>query len=654
MSVTPVAVEGLESQVSVAAESPRFVRRLLRRKVAVACLAFLAILVIIGIVAPIVLPGVNRERAGDLLTVRQGPSWDHLLGTDTLGRDVLERLLVGTRVTLIGVAEGLVVVLALGVPVGIAAAYLGGWLDRVVTWLADLTFSMPAIIIILVVLSVFQGSMLAAMVTLGVLAAPGVMRIVRSATLPVKEELYIAAARVSGLSRSYIVSRHVSPRVAGPIIVQASLFCAVALLVQAGLAFLNLVVIAPQASWGGMVADGASAIVLQPWLIWPPGVAITVTILAFGLLGDAVRDATAEGWSAPVRWRQDRRRASVAAATRVVSVEVAERAATALLSVQGLGVSFTSPGGVSTRVTEDVSFDVRAGETVGVVGESGCGKTATAMAVLGLLPGTGRVEAGRILFEGRDLAGLTEKELNRIRGKEIGLISQEPMISLTPTFRVGWQLAEVVRRHHGVSRQEAKTRALELLQRVHLPNPEAVARRYPHELSGGMAQRVVIARALAGEPKLLIADEPTTALDVTVQAEILELLRELQRERQMAILLVTHDWGVVADICERAVVMYAGEVVERAELLPMFREPLHPYTLALLASNPHNADQGELLPSIPGSVPSPGLWPNGCHFHPRCGFATDACRERPIPLEHPAAGRETRCIHHDELMVTAS
>jgi peptide/nickel transport system permease protein len=562
----------------------------------------------------------------------------------------LNRLLVGSRVTMVGVAEALIVVLLLGVPLGLMAGFFGGRTDHLVSWLADMTFSMPSIIVILVVLSVFPQSMLAAMVTFGVLAAPGLMRVVRSATLPVKEELYIAAARVSGLSRPYIIGRQVLPRIAGVVIVQASFLAAVALVVQTGLAYLGLLVAPPAPSWGGMVADGVGAMVLQPWLIWPPGMLIAITILAFGLLGDSVRDATTEGWSAP-----GRRKNRVATAYR--SEPAAADAALApsegvLLSVQGLGVSFTSPAGENTKVVENVSFDIRAGETVGMVGESGCGKTVTAMALLGLLPGTGGIDTGRILFEGRDLAALPEQQLRRIRGKEIALISQEPMISLNPAFRVGWQLAELVRCHHDLSPKAARARVLELLERVHLPDPEAVARRYPHELSGGMAQRVAIARALAGEPRLLLADEPTTALDVTVQAEILDLLRELQRERQMAILLITHDWGVVADICERAVVMYAGQVVERAGVVQMFRAPLHPYTEALLASNPNSAEEVETLPSIPGGVPQPGHWPQGCHFNPRCGYATDACRGRSIPLERPAANRETRCIHYEHLLGT--
>ncbi len=652
MSATPIAVDPSPiAAPAPAAESPRFLRRLLRRPTAILCLVYLALVVLVAIVAPFVWPDVSTEQAGDLFAARQGPSAEHLLGTDSVGRDVLQRLLVGTRVTMVAVAEALVVFVALGLPLGLAAGFLGGRVDRVLSWISDLTFSVPALIVVLVVLAVFPHNALMAMVTLGVLASPFLMRIVRSAALPLREELYVAAAQVSGLSRSYIVARHILPRIAGPIIVQAALFAGAALLVQTGLAYLNLLVAPPAPSWGGMFADGLTNLALQPWLIWPPGLAIAFTVLAFGLLGDAVRDATTETWQAPVRKpARERRRHRAAAPAAAIETPAAERP---LLALEGVGVTFpASQGRDPVTVVDDVTFDVRGGETVGIVGESGCGKTMTAMAILGLLPGNGRVSAGRILFDGRDLAQAGEHEMRRLRGRQIGLVSQEPMVGMNPAFRVGWQIADCVRIHHGVSRQEASRRALELLARVQLPDPEAVARRYPHELSGGMAQRVSIARALSGEPRLLIADEPTTALDVTVQLEILRLLRDLQQERGMAILLVTHDWGVVADLCDRAVVMYAGQVVERADIVSIFRDPLHPYTQALLASNPHNHPEAETLLTIPGAVPKPGGWPQGCHFHPRCAHATDACREQAIPLERPAGQRETRCIHYEELMTS--
>jgi peptide/nickel transport system permease protein len=625
-------------------ESPRFLRRLLGRPLAIACLVYLGVVVLLAIIAPFALPHVEHEQAGDLLNVRSGPGWDHLLGTDALGRDVLDRLLVGTRVTMIGVGEAVVVGLALGIPLGLVAGYFGGWVDRVAGWLTDLTLSMPGIAIVLVVLAVFPRSMLAAMVALGVVTAPALGRIVRSATLPVREELYIAAAQVSGLSRPYIIGRHVLPRVAGAVIVLASLFAAAALLAQTGLAYLGLIVNVPEPSWGGMVGDGIASIALQPWLIWPPGIVMTLTIVAFGLLGDAVRDTTAESWSAAAVRRPRRRLRPSGAASAATEAASAD----ALLTVQGLTVAFPSPAG-PVPVIEGVSFHIAPGEIVGILGESGCGKTVTGMSLLGLVPGEGEITDGRVLLDGRDLTAMSGRELRHVRGREIAVISQEPMVSLNPAFRVGYQLALSLRVHHGLSRRDAGRRAVDLLRQVHLPAPELVGRRYPHELSGGMAQRVAIARALTGEPKLLIADEPTTALDVTVQAEILDLLRELQRERGMAVLLITHDWGVIADLCDRAIVMYGGQVVEQASLLSIFREPRHPYTKALLASNPHHAPEADVLPVIAGAVPRPGSWPSGCRFHPRCGYATAECRENPIPLERLAPGRESRCIHHERL-----
>jgi peptide/nickel transport system permease protein len=637
-----VAADPARATTATEFELPHLGRRVLRKPAAAVCLAYLIVVVAIAVIAPLVMPHVANERAGDLIDARQGPSWTHLLGTDSLGRDVLDRLLVGAQPTLLGVAEMVLVVLAIGVTVGLAAGFFGGAVDRAVSWLTDLTLSLPVMALALVVLSIFHGSMFAAMVTVGVLAAFPLARIVRSATLPIREELYIAAAEVSGLSRSYIISRHVLPRVAGVVIVLGALSAATALIAQTGLAYLGLINLAPAPSWGGMVADGTQAIVLQPWLIWPPGIAIVLTILAFGVLGDAIRDAATETWSTQYVKQPTRER-------RRSPVPVAVRASGRLLCVERLTVAFPGPHGPRT-VIEDVSFDIRPGEAVGLVGESGCGKTITAMAILGLAPGDAETVSGRVALDGVDLAVMRDSELRRIRGRTIGLVSQEPMVSLNPAFRVGWQLAHSVRIHHGVSRREARARALDLLARVHLPSPEDVVRRYPHELSGGMAQRVAIARALAGEPKLLIADEPTTALDVTVQAEILELLRQLQRERGMAILLVTHDWGVVADVCQRAVVMYAGQVVERAAVADLFEQPLHPYTQALLAANPHHAPDADRLPTIPGLVPRPGQWPGGCHFHPRCSYALAACENGPIPLAAPVRGRETRCIRYRELI----
>jgi peptide/nickel transport system permease protein len=614
---------------------------LLRRPVAAVSCAYLGALVVVAIVAPMVLPGVGSQHAGDLLAVGQGPSLQHLLGTDSLGRDILQRLLVGTRVTVVGVLEALVVTLVLGVPFGLAAGFIGGRVDRAVTWYADLSFSVPGFVIVIVVLSIFPESMLAGMVTFGVLVSPALMRVVRSATLPIRSEQYVDAARVAGLSKTYIVTRHVLPRISGVVIVQASFLAATALVAQAGLAFLGLLVPEPAPSWGGMIADGTTALLIHPWLIWPPGILICLTILALNLLGDTVRDATTETWLPATPPRSARRAVPGPADGHALG------SGSTLLSIRDLTITFDGTSG--TTVVEGFDLDVAEGEAVGIVGESGSGKTMTLKAIIGLLP-PGAATDGAIYYAGADLAQISERALQRVRGREIAFISQEPTSSLDPAFRVGPQLQEYVRQHLRLSRRQARARSFELLERVQLADPIAVARSYPHELSGGMAQRVAIARALAGEPRLLLADEPTSALDVTVQAEVLELLLELKSERQMAILLVTHDWSVVASACDRVAVMYAGQIVERSEIVEVLENPLHPYTRALLAADPHRGMARGSLEAIPGSMPQPGSWSDGCRFEARCTYATAACGKEPIPLQQLAPTRSTRCIHHRELV----
>jgi peptide/nickel transport system ATP-binding protein len=323
-----------------------------------------------------------------------------------------------------------------------------------------------------------------------------------------------------------------------------------------------------------------------------------------------------------------------------------------LLRIEDLSVIFRTGAGI-VRAVDGASFEVGRGETLAVVGESGCGKSVTALAVLGLLPKPpAEIARGSIRFQGEELLNASPERLRRLRGNEISMIFQEPMTSLNPVFTVGDQIAEGLVLHRGLDAEEARLEAIELLERVRIPAPEQRLSEYPHQLSGGMRQRVMIAMALACRPKLLIADEPTTALDVTVQAQILDLMLELKRDLGMAILLITHDLGVVAETAERVVVMYAGNVAERANTVPLFERPRHPYTAGLFLSLPRLDTEGTRLRPIEGSVPDPLYPPPGCRFHPRCPFAFDRCQKEVPPLvERAASGapsHQSACFYVDE------
>ncbi len=320
-----------------------------------------------------------------------------------------------------------------------------------------------------------------------------------------------------------------------------------------------------------------------------------------------------------------------------------------LLSVRELRTSFITDSQEPARAVDGVSFDVHAGETVGIVGESGCGKTVTSLSILGLLPrGKARIEEGSsVLFDGEELVGAGERRMREMRGNEIAMVFQEPATSLNPVYPVGEQIAEALRLHRGIDRRRARAETLRLLDEVGIPDPPKRIDQYPHELSGGMRQRVMIAMALSCEPRLLIADEPTTALDVTIQAQILALLAELRERHGMAVLLITHDLGVVAEVCDRVVVMYAGQVVESGGVESIFRDPRHPYTRGLLASLPSMGSPRRRLEPIPGTVPGPTAWPEGCRFRPRCALADAPCREEQslirVEPDDSGADRTARC-----------
>ncbi|MCW2818457.1 MAG: dipeptide transporter permease and ATP-binding protein [Marmoricola sp.] len=565
-------------------------RRLLRTPTAVIALGWLLVVVALAVLAPLL---TSQSPTDSSIVDALAPmSGTHPLGTDGVGRDVFAQLVFGARTSLVGALIVVVVSLAIGLPVGLVAGYYRGRLDSVATWVASLLMAQPAIIILLVVLTQVGRNTALAMLVFGVVIAPGVFRLVRASVLAVREELYVDAARVSGLGDARILRRHVLPVVVAPTIIQVSQLLGIAIVVQAGLEFLGLGS-ANQASWGGMLNDSFQNVYTTPVLLVWPGLAIVLTVTACALLGNALRDVV--GLSGTRSRRPARRRTSSAVVAPVVdpttpSPDLGTSADTVLV-VRDLEVSYPGqhPRDEDRTVVHRASLEIRRGEVLGLVGESGSGKSQTAFSILGLLPSSASMRAASIRVDDTEIVGLGGKEHNRLRGCRIGYIPQEPMSNLDPSFRVGYQLVEPMRHHLGLSRAQAKAEAIRLLTRVGIHDPERVFAAYPHEISGGMAQRVLIAGAVSCNPDLLIADEPTTALDVTVQAEVLDLVRELQAERGMAVLLVTHNFGVVADVCDRVAVMREGRVVETAPVEQIFADPQHDYTRMLLESSVEGA-----------------------------------------------------------------
>ena len=612
-------------------------RALAHQPLAAISLGYLLLLVMAGLLASTLAP--ERPDQQDLLRTLQGPCSAHLLGTDTLGRDVLSRLLYGISPSLTNAVVAVVVFVCLGVPVGLVTGYVGGRVDAVISRIVELMMSIPPVILVLVVLAVFSSTPTAAMITLGVLGAPGLIRVVRGSALAVREELFVTAAKVAGVRPTRIIATHVLRRSLGPIIAQTTVFTGIGLAFQAALAFLGLLGSSGAPTWGGMIGEASQVMTQSSWLLFPPGALLAVTVLALGVLGDAARDLAAGETPGPRQRRT--KRPTVLDHGHVSGTARLD----ALLEVRQLQIH---AGDIP--LVSDASFSVTAGEAVALVGESGCGKTLTALAVLGLLPQGVQASAGQVLYDGDDL--LHDKSARAAsRGSGLAYVPQDALGSLDPTHTVGSQLREVIRRHDKLPKAQVRARAVELLRQVHLDQPDRVLASYPHEISGGMAQRVNIAIALAGRPKILVADEPTTALDVTVQAEILRLLHELKDRHDLALLLITHDWGVVADIADRTIVMYAGEVVEEGSVQGMFGAPRFPYTAALLAADPSVADVGSRLPTVPGRVPAPGTWPIGCRFAARCGHARDVCTGGELPLLASPDGSRTRCVRADELVL---
>ena len=583
--MTEAAVSGVlapDVTSEIRAAHSHLARRFLKNPLGVAALSVLALIVLAAIFAPLLTSyGPNDV---SVLNTLQGPGAGHLLGTDGAGRDVWARLLYGARYTLAGALLATVVAAILGITSGLVAGYYGKWFEAASSWVTTLLMALPGIVVLLAARAVLGPSLWTVMIIFGVLLAPAFYRLVYAAVSGVRNELFVDAARVSGVSDFRIIARHILTVVRAPIIIQGSIVFGIAIAVQVGLDFLGF---GDQSipTWGNMLNDGFTNLYRDPQLVVWPGLAIVLTTVALTLFANALRDELEQS-SRPRR----RRAAAVTVmaanpagpdSDTIAHEEPNSSAQAPLLDVAGLAVGYPQADGSVTRVVDNVSLDIRRGEVHGLIGESGSGKTQTAWSVLRLLPAGGEILQGSIRFDGEDLSKVSEAKMRDIRGGRIAYIPQEPMSNLDPSFTIGSQLTEPMRIKLGVSKSEAKARALKLLGQVGIPNPERTFASYPHELSGGMAQRVLIAGAVSCEPALVIADEPTTALDVTIQAEILDLLRELQQELGVTILIVTHNFGVVADLCDRVSVMQKGRIVETGPARSVFADPQHPYTRSL-------------------------------------------------------------------------
>jgi peptide/nickel transport system permease protein len=599
------------------------VRRLARRKIAllglIGVLAVLFVAVFAGVVAP------HDPLEQDIEHTLAPPIWaggssDHILGTDGVGRDIASRLAFGARTSLEISAAAALIGALLGLVTGAIAGFFRGWVDTVLMRIGDIQLAFPFILLAIAVLGVISDRKPIHLIL--VLGIPGWIvyaRVVRSRVLAEREKEYVLAARAVGAGSWRILIRYVLPSAWQVVPVIMLLDLGFLVIIESTLSFFGLGITPPTPSWGSILADGRQYMVLTPWLPVLPGLAIMFTVLSINLLADGLGSALdpklAKGaYRRQVlrlpEWRRDD-----------------EDGPQPLLSVRGLVVDFPL-GERVVHAVRGVDFDVARGQTLGVVGESGSGKSVTALAIAQLLDSPGRVTSGSIGFDGRDVVRLSNREMGALRGRRIAMIFQNPSSSLNPVLTIGFQLAETLREQLGLSPAEARRRARAALAEVGIGDPDRVLRRYPFQLSGGMNQRVMIAMAMAREPDLLLADEPTTALDVTTQAQILEQLREITRRSQTSLVLITHDIALVAEYADVVLVMYAGRIAEYGPVDAVVNDPKHPYTQALLNALPHvDVPRGTRLEAIPGELPDPADPPRGCPFAPRCPFVMEVCRD---------------------------
>lgn len=641
-------------------------RRFFYNRLATVGLFIVLLVVLISALAPL-LPLQNPNATLLANRLRPPGTEGHILGTDELGRDILSRLIWGTRISLaVGVSATAIAAL-IGSLIGIFAAFYGGRLDNVLMRGIDMIMAFPYILLALAIVAVLGAGLFNALIAISIVNIPFFARNVRGATVSLVRLEYVDAARLSGKNDMEILFGELLPNVLPVIFITISTTVGWMILETAGLSFLGLGAQPPTADLGSMLGEGRTSILIAPHVATLPGLVILVIVIGINLLGDGLRDvldpylrsgalvsprpvtevdkahrARLQRQRQQHQQRQQRQQRQLPRQQENAGKTAPEEHLP--LAVRNLRTWFWN-GKTAVHAADDVSFSVEKGRSLGVMGESGSGKSVTALSVLGLVPTPpGRIMAGSITYQGEELLGAPVELLRSYRGNRISYIFQNPMTSLNPLISVGEQIAESVRYHQGVSRAVADARALELMKLVQIPSAEARLHAFPHELSGGMRQRVGIAIALANDPDVIIADEPTTALDVTIQAQILRLLDDLRRKKGVSLVFISHDFGVISEICDRIVVMYAGQVVESGTVDEIYRQPLHPYTRRLMECVPRVGDRARTLEAIPGLPPALDALPTGCRFADRCDKVSDLCRSEPVALRKTAEGRHARCV----------
>lgn len=617
---------------------------LLRNQLATFGLIILTIIIVLVALTPL-LPLVDPNETA--LSKRLLPifSEGHLLGTDQLGRDMLSRILWGTRVSLaVGIAATLVAA-TIGSIIGLLAGYFGKAVDMSLMRGIDMLMAFPYILLALAIVAVLGPGLMNALYAIAIVNIPFFARNVRGVVVTLRNREFIDAARLSGKGHVRILLTEVLPNVLPVIVITMSTTVGWMILETAGLSFLGLGAQPPQADLGSILGEGSKVLTRAPHIAIISGVVIFLIVMSVNLLGDGIRDALDPRLKSGAL-RRPAARTDVAPEAKPQPKEQQE----ALLRVKGLRTEFHI-GKDTHKAVNSPNFSIKAGECLGIIGESGSGKSVTAMSLLGLVASPpGKIMAGQVNYQNENLLGVSDERLRQLRGGKIAYIFQDPLSTLHPLFTVGDQLVEAIRAHHSISYAEAWKKSVALLESVRIPNAAQRAKVYPHQLSGGMRQRVSIAMALANEPQLIIADEPTTALDVTVQAQVLRLLNQLRKDKNASLMFITHDFGVVAEMCDRVVVMYAGEIIEMGPVKEIMANPAHPYTRRLIACVPDvNRIQPKLV-EIPGLPPQVSQLPVGCKFADRCDQATDACRQEAIELVDLTETRQARCLFAKEAL----